>query len=207
MMRRLVVLALAVLAAGCAPTLDAPVRADVMRSIVSSTVQLRLERAGIRRAASGVVLAADPRTRQSWILTTRHFLAAWESQPVSLISGRTRTVASVTAVAGNVDLAVLEVQGVALPAVTLKATSRLGDEVWVVSFPWGRRLTVKRGIVSQIAGEDGEAAVEGPARMVDVSVHYGASGGGVYDAATGELIGIVEGYRTARMTSKDAPSR
>jgi hypothetical protein len=42
--------------------------------------------------------------------------------------------------------------------------------------------------------------------MVDASVSYGSSGGGVFDAATGALIGIVEGYRTARMTTKEERS-
>lgn len=37
--------------------------------------------------------------------------------------------------------------------------------------------------------------------MVDASVSYGSSGGGVFDARGGGLIGLVEGYRTARVTS------
>jgi hypothetical protein len=36
--------------------------------------------------------------------------------------------------------------------------------------------------------------------MVDASVSYGASGGGVFDAETGELVGLVDSYRTARVT-------
>src|SRR5262249_10109418 len=39
-----------------------------------------------------------------------------------------------------------------------------------------------------------------PRLMVDASVSYGASGGGVYSAETGELVGIIEGYRTARVS-------
>ena len=91
--------------------------------------------------------------------------------------------------------------------VTLKDTVRLGDEVRVVGFPWGRRLTVVSGIVSQIAGADGETATTGAARMIDASVSYGASGGGVFDAPTGALVGIVEGYRTARITLQTVPEK
>ena len=36
--------------------------------------------------------------------------------------------------------------------------------------------------------------------MVDASVSYGASGGGVYSARTGNLVGLIEGYRTARVS-------
>jgi serine protease Do len=43
--------------------------------------------------------------------------------------------------------------------------------------------------------------------MVDASVSYGASGGGVFEAATGALIGVVESYRTARMTVPTTPEK
>jgi S1-C subfamily serine protease len=191
------------LAAGCASVPVPAERGEVIRKIVASTVQLRSERDGVRRAASGVVIASDAAARRSWILTTRHFLAGRESQPVSLHRGAARAAARVVAVGTDVDLAILEVTGVTLPGVTLKDVAQLGDEVWVVAFPWGRRLTVVSGIVSQLVGDDGEPAVAGPPRMVDASVSYGSSGGGVFDAATGDLIGIVEGYRTARMTTKE----
>jgi hypothetical protein len=40
--------------------------------------------------------------------------------------------------------------------------------------------------------------------MVDASVSYGSSEGGVYQARGGALIGIVQGYSTARVTSQGA---
>lgn len=203
MMRPLALLVTTTLAVGCASLPPAAERSDVIRKIVASTVQLRSERDGVRRAASGVVIASDAVARRSWILTTRHFLDGRESQPVSMSRGVSRAVAKVSVIGTDVDLAVLEVPGLALPAVTLKDEAQLGDEVWVVAFPWGRRLTVVSGIVSQLVGDDGEAPVAGAPRMIDASVSYGSSGGGVFDAGTGVLIGIVEGYRTARMTTKE----
>lgn len=203
MIRALALLVTTTLAAGCASVPMSAPRGDVIRKIVASTVQLRSEREGVRRAASGVVIASDAAARRSWILTTRHFVDARESQPVSISRGAVRAVARVAVIGTDVDLAILEVPGVVLPGVTLKDVAQLGDEVWVVAFPWGRRLTVVSGIVSQLAGDDGEAVVAGAPRMVDASVSYGSSGGGVFDAATGALIGIVEGYRTARMTTKE----
>ena len=203
MIRAFAVLVTTALAAGCASVSTSGARGDVIRKIVASTVQLRSEREGVRRAASGVVIASDAATRRSWILTTRHFLDARESQPVSVSRGNLRALAKVAVIGTDVDLALLEVPGAALPGVTLKDVAQLGDEVWVVAFPWGRRLTVVSGIVSQLVGDAGEAAVAGAPRMIDASVSYGSSGGGVFDAATGALIGIVEGYRTARMTTKE----
>ena len=43
--------------------------------------------------------------------------------------------------------------------------------------------------------------------MVSASVSYGSSGGGVFDAQTGELLGIVEGYRTAKVAIPEMKER
>ena len=40
--------------------------------------------------------------------------------------------------------------------------------------------------------------------MVDAPVSYGSSGGGVFEARGGTLIGVVEGYSTAKVMSKGA---
>lgn len=193
---------------GCAsiPLSD---REAVIRQILPSTVQLRADREGARRAASGVVVASDTGSRRSWIVSTRHFLDPAARQDVSLtVPGRRgRLKASVLAVSPDADLAVLVVEGVALPPVRVKEMVHLGDEVWVVAFPWGSRLTLVSGVVSQISTEEGEVGLEGPPRMVDASVSYGSSGGGVFDAATGALVGIVEGYRTAQVAAPQESGR
>jgi S1-C subfamily serine protease len=203
-------LALAVGVAGCAGLGGGGDRGHVIRRILPSAVQLRAEReGGARRAASGVVLASDVQSRRCWILTTRHFLDPAVSQQISVSSPtrKGRAKAMVTAVSPDLDLALIQVEGIDLPSVRLKEVVRLGDEIWVAAFPWGRQLTMVSGVVSQLAAEEGELAVEGTIRMVDASVSYGASGGGVFDAETGALVGIVEGYRTAQMSTPDRPER
>ncbi|MBI2215980.1 MAG: trypsin-like peptidase domain-containing protein [Candidatus Rokubacteria bacterium] len=187
-------------------------RGDVVRAVMASTVQLRTEReGGARRAGSGVVLFTEAST--SWILTTRHLLEPSVSQTVSVVSAtrpRRRVRAAVTALSAESDLALLRVEGLALPGVRLKDTVRLGDPVWVVAFPWGRRSTIVSGVVSQLtsdAGDASDAPVEGAASMVDASVSYGASGGGVFDAETGALVALVESHRTARVALPDARDR
>jgi len=52
-------------------------------------------------------------------------------------------------------------------------------------------LRLASGIVSQVDPEPASRI------MVDASVSYGSSGGGVYEASTGRLVGLVEGYGTA----------
>jgi S1-C subfamily serine protease len=203
-------LALTLLTSACASGPGGGERSEVIRRFLPSTVQLRAERAeGARRAASGIVLAADASSKRSWILTTRHFLdpAGRQDVYVSVAGRKGRVKAAVTTVSADMDLAVIEVHGIVLSPVRLKEVVRLGDEVWVAAFPWGRQLTVVSGVVSQLRAEDGEAPVEGIIRMVDASVSYGSSGGGVFDAETGALVGIVEGYRTAQITTPGSPDR
>ena len=210
MIGRAVCLLLALATSGCASHGGGSERSDVIRRILPSAVQLRTEReGGARRAASGVVLAADTQSNRCWILTTRHFLDPSVPQEifVSTPTRKGRVKAVVTAVSQDMDLAVILIEGISLPPVTLKEVVRLGDEVWVAAFPWGRQLTVVSGVVSQLKYDEGEVAVEGTIRMVDASVSYGASGGGVFDADTGALVGIVEGYRTAQMSTPDRPDR
>jgi S1-C subfamily serine protease len=185
-------------------------RDDVLRQIVPSTVQLRCEReGGARRAASGVVVARESGARRAWIITTKHFLEPLAPQRVSVaLPGKKQPVAAkVTKVSERVDLALLEIEGVDLVAARLKDTVRLGDEIWVVAYPWGRRMTLSNGVVSQLAAAEGADDYEAPARMVDVSVSYGASGGGVFDAPTGALVGLIERYRTAHVALPQTPER
>jgi len=203
-------LALSLAISGCGTAGGSAERGDVMRRILPSAVQLRAEReGGARRAASGVVLASDAKTNRSFILTTRHFLEPSIKQDVSVSTptrkGRAKAV--VKAMSQDMDLAVIEADGITLPPVKFKEVVRLGDVVWVAGFPWGRQLTVVSGVVSQLKNEDGDFSIEGTIRMVDASVSYGSSGGGVFDAETGALIGIVEGYRTAQMALPDRPER
>ena len=206
--------ALALATAGCSSIPASNDGPAIIRRILASTVQLRSEReGGAQRAASGVCVATDPASRRAWIMTVRHFLGPSRPQQVSIRRpGETAelpaTVFAVSDEALGLDIAIVEVQDPGLVPVRLKRTpSNLGDGALVVSFPWGQRLTVVQGIVSQLVGGSGESLVFGAARMVDAHVSYGSSGGGVFDARTGELIGIVETYRTAKITIPELKDR
>ncbi|HCF58449.1 MAG TPA: serine protease, partial [Myxococcales bacterium] len=99
------------------------------------------------------------------------------------------------------DLAVLSVRGVSLPVAALADDGELsvGEEVFVVAAPYGRALSISGGLVSQIDFEQEGKRV--PQMMkTDAAIGYGASGGGVFSATTGKLLGIIEGYRTAKVT-------
>ncbi len=213
-MRRALVLAtLALAVTGCASAPVAPVargRSELIGQVLKSTAQLRSEReGGARRAASGVVLATDPQRQRAWILTTRHFLDPPHAQQVYVrLPGRDTAVRGTIAfVSLDLDIAIVEAEPLDVAPIRLKERAHLGDEVLVIAFPWGQRFTVVSGVVSQIAAPRGDTLVAGPPRMIDASVSYGSSGGGVFDAHSGELVGIVEGYRTVKVAVPEMKER
>jgi len=207
MRRSLTLAVLALAGAGCVSSSRAPDRGALIRDLLASTVQLRSEHDGsLRRAASGVVVATDPRSQRTWIVTARHFIDPSPPQHLYVrLPGRMTVVAATVAfVSPDRDLAIIEADLIDVVPARLKMEASLGDEILVIAFPWGQRFTVVRGIVSQVASL---AEIAGPVRMVSASVSYGSSGGGVFDALTGELVGIVEGYRTVKVAIPEMKER
>jgi len=177
---------------------------EVIARSLASSVQLFAQRQdGKRRAGSGVALSVNSDGR-ALILTAAHLVEPPVQQAVFVhLPGRPEQVeAEILTVDPDLDVAVLGAPGLEVQPVELKTSARLGDNVWVVSFPWGRRGTVVNGFVSQIASEQDNTVVpvEGSVSLIDAAVSYGTSGGGVFDGVSGELIGIVRGYRTARLS-------
>jgi S1-C subfamily serine protease len=104
----------------------------------------------------------------------------------------------------ELDLALLRTESERCVPARAGGPPVLGESVWVIGFPWGRHMTLTRGIVSQVVMDDGADRATAPRLMVDAQVSYGSSGGGVFEAREGALIGVVEGYRTAKVTAKGA---
>jgi len=223
MVTRWALLALTWIAVGCAGPAGrgmGPVnRPVVIDRIVSTSVKIVVERVGERVASgSGVVVASSGPGEEpaTLVLTAAHLFQGKPDATVYVrfakgADDRPNRPARIVR-RGDVDaldLALLRVSGVALTPVTLADSTnvRLGEGVLIVGFPWGKRLAVFSGIVSQVPAEiTSDAGSEdgvGPSVMVDASVGNGVSGGGVYQEATGELLGVVEGYRTASVALKD----
>lgn len=215
------IVALAALASGCGiADLAAPSREEVLDGLLPSAVQVVLENPEGRRfrTGSGVIIAARPGSSaapgpaECFVLTSGHTVAGVVGQKaIYLLFGRQRgegTKASAVVVAHrearDVDVALLRAESRDCVAARPAKVPTLGEPVWVVTFPWGRNLVLGAGIVSQVNMEGSTDRDSAPHLMVDASVSYGGSGGGVYDARRGGLIGLVEGYRTARVTSQGA---
>jgi serine protease Do len=185
-------------------------REEVIQQFVPSSVQIILEREGRRyRSGSGVAIAARPSAQgtECLVLTSGHTLSQRsDTDEVFVLFGRHRGAGSKVPAAvvahrdtDEMDLALLRAtSGECVPS-QFGNPPALGDAIWVVAYPWGRNMTLVSGIVSQVnADQSGERAAA-PRLIVDASVSYGSSGGGVYDAEGG-LVGVVEGYRTARVS-------
>ncbi len=194
--------------AACETTASGPgafeQRGQVIAGSLASSVQLHTKReGGTRRSGSGVVIGYHD-DGAALILTTAHLLKPLVTQSIDAIdpSAGGTLAAQILAVNETADLALLKADGLEAMPARLQPDGRLGDSVWVVSFPWGRRGTVVNGVVSQISSYDGGPAIpfEGPVSLIDASVSYGTSGGGIFDDRTGRLVGIVRGYRTAKLT-------
>jgi len=219
----LTILLTCLVAAGCAglgPTAQSE-RQEIIDRIVASSVKVTIEQDGRRVASgSGVVIASQPaahgRDPRTFVLTAAHVLEGWEGAQLFVRcpgaqAGPGKFPASIKyrTPSGSPDLALLEVRGITLPAARYVAEEevRLGEEILIVGYPWGKRLGMFGGIVSQVPmniGEDGSVG-EGADQtlVVDASSSKGVSGGGVFQAASGTLVGIVEGYQTASIAVKD----
>lgn len=188
--------------------------------IVAASVKVTIEQDGRRLSSgSGVVIASRPRgvdtEAVSYILTAAHVLEGRDDKQLYVrFSGphvvRGRFVATVP-YRGRpevIDLAIVRVAGIAVPPAAFQAEDRvrLGEEILVVGFPWGKRMGLFSGIVSQVpVGRREEGGPEEAAEqsiVIDASSSNGVSGGGVFCASTGRLLGIVEGYQTASIAVK-----
>jgi serine protease Do len=191
-------------------------RADTVRRVFPSAVRIQITAGGeVVRSASGIAFARE--AGKTYVLTNAHVVEpsrSWAS-PVHvtvLPSGRSERLEAAVVARGQVpeaDMAVLEIEG-ALPVATLAADDalELGDDLVVIGAPFGKGLSVAAGIVSQVEYDFAENAAD-PRRAkslkTDAAIGYGSSGGGVFDVPGGRLIGLVEGYRTARVAfGKDA---
>ena len=211
----LVLLAVALSGCGVARLWE-PSREEVLDRILPSAVQVVLEQAEGRRvrSGSGVVLASRPIGSRvdCFVVTAGHTVSGLvgQSQAYVIFGGHrgnaVKTPATVIAYRDTpeTDLALLRTESDRCAPARTGGPPLLGESVWVTGFPWGRHMTLARGIVSQVVMDHDTDPVSPSRLMVDAPVAYGSSGGGVFEAREGTLIGVIEGYSTAKVMSKGA---
>jgi S1-C subfamily serine protease len=200
---------------GIAPARAGNPRAETVHKVFPSAVRIQILGNGeTLRSASGITFAEEG--GRSYVLTNAHVVEPAKSWPEKvevrvLPSSGEAPIAAVVLARGRVpdlDIAVLEVP-TRLPATPLSEEAlELGDDLVVIGAPFGKGLSVAAGIVSQVEYELTESSAAprcAKALKTDAAIGYGSSGGGVFDVPGGRLIGLVEGYRTARVAfGKDA---
>ena len=200
--------AAAPLLGGASSSRGANPRAATVQKVFPSAVRIQISSAGaVVRSASGIAFAR--KGTSTFVLTNAHVVEPsreWRDVELRVLpSAGAPAVAKVVARGRvpDVDLAVLEVPG-ELPVTPLAPDEELelGDDLVVIGAPFGKGLSVAAGIVSQVEYEHAENAAS-PRRPVgmktDAAIGYGSSGGGVFDVGGARLVGLVEGYRTARV--------
>ena len=181
-------------------------KSRVVQKALRQSVRVEVQVGGkVVRAASGVVVGADQ--GHSYVLTNQHViqregLRGAASFLVVIERPKFHRVEAQVVAEGEVpdeDLALLTIAEELTP-VSLAAEDdvQVGDDVVVVGAPYGRSLSVSSGIVSQLEQDDVDARIQ-RSMKTDAPIGYGASGGGVFEVPSGRLVGLVEGYRTAKV--------
>jgi serine protease DegQ len=134
---------------------------------------------------SGVIVSS-----QGYVLTNHHVIEAADEIEVALADGkklRAKTVGSDP----ETDLAVLQVQGTGLPAITFGSDEalRVGDVVLAIGNPFGVGQTVTMGIVSALGRSHLGINTFENFIQTDAAINPGNSGGALVDAS-GNLVGI-----------------
>ena len=180
-------------------------KSKVVKKALVQSVRVEVAVAGkVVAQASGVVVASLDGL--SYVLTNAHVVepaASASEGTLTVILERPRAMRAPAKLIrlGKVpdeDLALLSIER-QLPAVSLASEEEvgIGDDVVVIGAPYGRSLSVSSGIVSQLEFEESGAQTS---MKTDAPIGYGASGGGVFEVPSGKLVGLVEGYRTARVS-------
>jgi S1-C subfamily serine protease len=195
---------------GLAPARAGNPRAETVHKVFPSAVRIQITAGDeVVRSASGIAFAREG--GKTYVLTNAHVVEpgrAWKApHRIDVLPSGGQGAAEATVIArGSVpdaDIAVLEVAA-ELPVTPLGGDEELelGDDLVVIGAPFGKGLSVAAGIVSQVEYEFAENAAAprtAKALKTDAAIGYGSSGGGVFDVPRGRLIGLVEGYRTARV--------
>lgn len=147
----------------------------------------RLEEDSQRATSLGSGVIVSPK---GYILTNHHVVEAADEIEVALADGRKLRAKAVGSDL-ETDIAVLQVEGGSVPAITFGDTDamRVGDVVLAIGNPYGFGQTVTMGIVSALGRSQLGINTFENFIQTDAAINPGNSGGALVDAA-GNLVGI-----------------
>ncbi|MGC2518755.1 MAG: Do family serine endopeptidase [Burkholderiales bacterium] len=147
----------------------------------------RLDTEPQRASSLGSGVIVNPK---GYILTNHHVVEAADEIEVALADGK-KLEARIVGSDPETDVAVLQVNGGALPAITFGDADglRVGDVVLAIGNPFGVGQTVTMGIVSALGRNQLGINTFENFIQTDAAINPGNSGGALIDTA-GNLIGI-----------------
>lgn len=170
-----------------APTLDDAGLLSPDGVAAAERMAVRVRNVGCDGLSTGSGFALDATT----VVTNRHVVADTAELHVSTYDGRDVAVVSV-GTADVADLALVRTVDPLPSAPTLApADPQVGDQVTVVGYPLGGRLTVTTGEVLGAVTDPRNVAL-GTVLVTDAPVELGSSGSAVLDAE-GRVVGVVYG--------------
>jgi S1-C subfamily serine protease len=156
---------------------------DGFRTTERVAVRVRNVGCGGVSTGSGFAVSEDV------LVTNRHVVAGADTLQVSTYDGQDLLVETAGA-AVVADLAIVRTRSELPAAVPLAdADPAVGDDIEVVGFPGGGRLTSRSGTVLGLE-EDPLDANAGQVIVTDAPAEPGSSGSPMYDAS-GEVVGVV----------------
>ena len=144
---------------------------------------------------SGVIIGHNG--NETVILTNRHVVDPDSGRKIPdgtkiLNNGRVSVPTRILIAPDDIDLAIVFVKGVAGPCRKMFGESpAVGSNVIVVGSPLGSEDSVTKGIISNLNPEKTKNGFSYFTIQTDAAVNPGNSGGGIFDAETGNLIGII----------------
>jgi serine protease Do len=163
----------------------------LINQLRESSVLIRTE----ETLGSGIIIAQS--RDETVILTNRHVIDPDGDleYPTGITvnnNGRSIEPRRILIAPDGVDLAAVVVEGGLGPPIRMNGGNPpIGTNIFVVGSPLGSEDSVSAGIVSNLRHVAMADGFEFDAIQTDAAVNPGNSGGGIFDADTGELLGII----------------
>lgn len=182
---------------------------DVLKEIRPSVVEIYVQTDEGTGSGSGVVISVDAEKNAAIIVTCHHVIEGSKKMVVKAIDGTEFDNVALIGSDPKSDIGVIAVVGEGVTGLSTakwyapEATSsdyiNVGTEVVAIGNPLGvLGGTVTKGIISAV---NREVNVENKAMVLlqtDAAINGGNSGGGLFNAQTGALVGIVNaGYKSS----------
>jgi S1-C subfamily serine protease len=164
------------------------------KSLIKQLRQSTVLISSSRSQGSGIIIGH--KNNETIILTNHHVVTDSDGRLSEGLkvrnNGKTVLPKKIVIAPHELDLAVIYVKGRIGPCrVADMGTPDVGENVLVVGSPLGSEDSVSKGIVSNLRPDKTRSGFKYKTIQTDSAVNPGNSGGGIFDAKSGKLLGII----------------